>query len=60
MLLLLSLAVNFMLSLILDWDFGFFIFVEFLQENFHLFDFITLDFRQVDYSNFTDPDFDHF
>lgn len=60
MLLLLSLAVNFVLTVMLDFPLGFMYFIEFLQHNFHLFDFIILEFKRIDYSNFTNPDFNHF
>lgn len=55
-----SMAVNLVLSIVLDLDLGFLYFIEFLQINFNTFDFIILEFRQTDYTNFTNPDFEHY
>lgn len=60
MLLLWSLAVNFILTMLLDLELGFFVLVELLQNNFGLFDFIILEFKRTDYSNFTQPDLNRF
>lgn len=55
MLILLSIAVNFILTIILESELSFVIFAQFLKVKFYIFDFIILD-----YSNFTLSDFEHY